>query len=346
MINILKPSNCRPMLLVIPIFIPHRGCPHDCLFCNQQKISGYARNETARVAVRETIDEWLARKKDRNEVQVAFFGGSFTCLPMVEQVKLLSAVQPYIKDQKVDTIRLSTRPDCIDPAICGVLQEYKVRVVELGAQSLSDSVLQKSLRGHNSQQVRNAFRLLRDSGMEVGLQLMPGLPGETCGSFLHGIDEVIRLKPDFVRLYPALVVKDSGLEKLYQAGQYRPLSLKKAIALTARCYVKLTGAGINVVRMGLQPSESLEKSVVAGPYHPAFGELVQSRLWLKKLRTRLAVLQPQQRLLIHISPRDMSAMVGMKKQNIKRLDQLGFSGRFTILPDKNMARGSIQYAVS
>ena len=174
---------------------------------------------------------------------------------------------------------------------------------------------------------------------------MPGLPGETSGSFLHGIDEVIGLKPDFVRLYPALVVKDSGLEKLYHAGRYRPLSLKKAIALTARCYVKLTEAGIKVVRMGLQPSESLAASVVAGPYHPAFGELVQSRLWLKKMRARLVLLSPRERLLIHISPRDMSAVVGMKKQNTKRLDELGFSGRFTILPDKNMARGSIHYAV-
>jgi histone acetyltransferase (RNA polymerase elongator complex component) len=181
--------------------------------------------------------------------------------------------------------------------------------------------------------------------MRVGLQLMPGLPGETTGSFLKGIEEVIVLQPDFVRLYPALVVRESGLEKLYHAGSYRPLSLGRAIALTARCFQKLSDAGIKVVRMGLQPSASLEKSVVAGPYHPAFGELVQSRLWLKKIRAQLGLLSTEQKLLIHVSHRDMSAVVGMKKQNTKRLEELGFSGRFTILPDKNMARGNIHYAV-
>ena len=333
-------------MLIIPIFIPHRGCPHDCLFCNQQKISGWARDNPARVAVAGTIDEWLVRKGKRRQVQVAFFGGSFTCLPVGEQLVLLSAVQPYIMDKRVDSIRLSTRPDCIDSAVCERLHEYKVSVVELGAQSLNDRVLQTSLRGHSSEQIRQSFALLKASAVQVGLQLMPGLPGETTGLFLHGIDEVIRLKPDFVRLYPTLVVKDSGLEKLYQAHRYRPLTLSKAVALTARCCQKLTGAGIKVVRTGLQPSVSLAESVIAGPYHPAFGELVQSRLWFKKIRARLAELEPAQKLLIHISPRDMSAVVGMKKQNIKRLEELGFSGRFTIVPNKEMARGSIDYVVS
>jgi len=331
-------------MLVIPIFIPHRGCPHDCLFCNQQKISGHDREE-ARPPIALTIDVWLERKKDRHQVQVAFFGGSFTCLPKSEQAAMLSAVQPYIAAGKVDTIRLSTRPDCIDAGVCALLKEYNVGVVEIGTQSLSDAVLQKSLRGHTAHETRHAFRLLKAAGIQVGLQLMPGLPGETSASFLRGIDEVIGLQPSFVRLYPALVVKGSGLETLYHAGRYRPLSLKKAIALTARCYQKLTEAGIRVVRMGLQPSALLEENVVAGPYHPAFGELVQSRLWLKKIRAGLVALGPEQKLFIHISEKDMSAVVGMKKQNTKRLDALGFSGRFTILPSKTMARGSIHYVV-
>lgn len=333
------------MMLIIPIFIPHRGCPHDCLFCNQQKISGYDRDSLDRVSVAATIEDWLRRKGDRSQVQVAFFGGSFTCLPVEEQVYLFSAVRPYIEEGMVDAIRLSTRPDCIDPAVCRLLKEYNVGVVELGVQSFSDEVLQRSLRGHSVQDVRRAFRLLKEAEFQVGLQLMPGLPGETSNSFAHGINEVIALKPDFVRIYPALVVKDSGLEQLYYAGHFRPLSLNKAIAISVRSYQKLTEAGIGVARMGLQPSESLEKSVVAGPYHPAFGELVHSRLWLKKIRARLSLLAPRQKLSIHISHRDMSAVVGMRQQNTKRLAELGFSGRFTILPDKNMARGSIHYAV-
>lgn len=333
------------MTLIIPIFIPHRGCPHDCLFCNQQKISGHDRDNLDRVSVGATIEEWLRRKGDRSQVQVAFFGGSFTCLPAAEQASLLAAVGPYIKEKKVDTIRLSTRPDCIDPTVCRQLKEYSVGVVELGVQSFSDHVLQKSLRGHSVGDVRRAFQLLKEADFQVGFQLMPGLPGETGNSFAHGINEVIALKPHFVRIYPALVVKDSGLEKLYKAQRFRPLSLNKAIAISASAYLKLTRAGIEVVRMGLQPSESLEKSVVAGPYHPAFGELVQSRLWLKKIRARLALLTPRQKLSIHISHRDMSAVVGMRRQNTKRLEELGFSGRFTIIPEKNMARGSIHYAV-
>lgn len=330
-------------MLVIPIFIAHRGCPHDCLFCNQQKISGSARN--AAVDVAGTIETWLLRQGSRREVQVAFYGGSFTCLPESEQVALLAAVTPFIRAKKVAAIRLSTRPDCIDPAVCRRLQEYTVAVVELGAQSLSDSVLHKSLRGHSVAQIRSAFVMLKQCGIAVGLQLMPGLPGENSASFLKGIDEVMRLKPDFVRLYPTLVVKDSGLAELYRAQAYRPLSLGKAVALTARCYQKLTAAGIAVVRMGLQPSLSLEKSVLAGPYHPAFGELVQARLWFRQIRARLAALEPQQKLLVHISPRDISAVVGMKKQNIKRLAELGFAGRFTIVQKQDMARGCIEYVV-
>lgn len=333
------------MLLVIPIFIPHRGCPHDCLFCNQQKISGYDRDSSAKVTASVIIDQWLERNKSRDKVQVAFFGGSFTCLPEGEQREILSEVQSYIEEDKVDTIRISTRPDCINPAICDLLKEYNVGVVELGAQSMSDKVLLNSLRGHTSDHVRHALRLLRNFEIQIGFQLMPGLPGETSASFLRGIDEVITLKPDFVRLYPALVVKDSGLEKMYRTQLYRPLSLNKAIALTARCYQKLIEAGIEVVRMGLQPSESLEKSVIAGPYHPAFGELVQTRLWLKKIRAKLAGLGPQQKLRIHVSHRDISAVVGMKKRNMIRLGELGFSSRFKIFPDKNMARGSIRYVV-
>lgn len=331
-------------MLVIPIFIPHRGCPHDCLFCNQQKISGSTRD--APVAVADTIEAWLLRKGARCQVQVAFFGGSFTCLPASEQVALLSAVTPFIRAEKVATIRLSTRPDCIDPAVCQRLLAYQVGVVELGAQSLSDAVLQQSLRGHSSAQIHSAFALLKGAGIEVGLQLMPGLPGETSRSFLKGMDAVIALKPDFVRLYPTLVVRDSGLAELYRAQRYRPFSLAKAVALTARCYQKLTGAGIKVIRMGLQPSTTLSESVVAGPYHPAFGELVQARLWLKKIRARLAALDPQQTLAVHISPRDMSAVTGMKKQNIKRLEELGFTGRYTIVQQQDMARGNVEYVVS
>jgi histone acetyltransferase (RNA polymerase elongator complex component) len=333
------------MFLVIPIFIPHAGCPHHCLFCNQEKISGYGGDGAERVDVAETINLWLARSPSKKRVQVAFYGGSFTCLPSSEQTAMLAAVQPYLATGKVDCVRLSTRPDCISREICRFLRDFRVGVVELGVQSFNNDVLAENRRGHDVDQCRTAFAQLKAAGMEVGLQLMPGLPGETTVSFLRGIDEVVRMKPDFVRLYPVLVVKESGLEERYLQNRYRPQSLNQAIALTARAYAKLQTVGIKVVRMGLQPSESLTENLVAGPYHPAFGELVVSRLWLKRIRARLMLLAPTESLCLHISHRDLGAVVGMKRLNIRRLEKLGFSGRFTILPNNRMARGSIEYVV-
>lgn len=333
------------MFLVIPVFIPHRGCPHQCLFCNQEKISGCGGAGSDPVDVSAIIDLWLSRSPLKKNVQVAFYGGSFTCLPSIEQIALLRAVQPYLAAGRVDCIRFSTRPDCISSEICQLLQDFRVGVVELGVQSFNNEVLTKNRRGHDADQSRAAFSLLKAAGMEVGLQLMPGLPGESNNSFLRGIDEVVQMRPDFVRLYPVLVVRESGLAELYKQNLYKPQSLNQAIALVAKAYVKLQAAGIKVVRMGLQPSDSLRDNYIAGPYHPAFGELVVSRLWLQRIRARLAQLAPSENLCIHISHRDHGAVVGMKRSNIRRLEQLGFAGRFTILPNKSMARGSIEYVV-
>lgn len=333
------------MVLVIPIFIPHQGCPHDCLFCNQRKISGEEDVTTASVDVVQIIDEWLSRSSSRKTVQVAFFGGSFTCLSKDKQNHYLQQVQPYIQSGKVQTIRLSTRPDCIDKEVCETLVQNNVGVVEIGVQSFNDKVLQSSLRGHNVNQCVSAFRQLKQAGVAVGIQLMVGLPGETSASFIKGVKQLIDLRPNFVRLYPVLVVDDSGLANLFRKKQYQPLSLGKAVIFTARAYELLTAEGIDVVRMGLQPSESLEKSILAGPYHPAFGELVRSRLWLKKLRAQCGRLEQSEKLVVHISHRDVSALVGMKRENIKRLETLGYSGRIQIVAEKNLPKGTVQYVV-
>ncbi len=333
------------MPFVIPVFIPHRGCPHDCLFCNQQKISGVSRELLQTGEVSKTIELWLTRKRGPAAVQVAFFGGSFTCMDLDQQEALLEEVQPYIRRGEVDSIRCSTRPDCIDQELCAFLVKHHVRTVELGVQSLSDTVLKKTRRGHTAIQCRIASQLLKTAGFQLGIQLMPGLPAETTASFLKTIRGVIEIRPDFVRIYPALVVKESGLEELYRDGQFEPLSMNKAVAVSAVSYQMLTDAGVGVVRMGLQPSESLEESVVAGPYHPAFGELVRSRLWFREIRQQLSRLAPGKKLQIRLSHRDISAVVGLKKQNTKRLEALGFSGRYKIVVDKTMDRGFAQYVV-
>lgn len=333
-------------ILVIPVFIPHRGCPHDCLFCNQQKISGAARDDDSTVEVTDTIDEWLQYKRGQQEVQVAFFGGSFTCMDRRAQKTLLEAVQPYIKNGRVNSIRCSTRPDCVDQAVCDFLVEYGVKTVELGVQSLDDDVLRQARRGHNALDCEKAFRMLENGGIEVGIQLMPGLPGDTTFLFLQTVRRVVELGPAFVRMYPCIVVNDSGLEELYEKGGFQPLSLFKAIAICSYCYPKFIKAGIGVIRMGLQPSESLSKSVVAGPYHPAFGELVQSRLWLKKIKKKLMFLAKGEQLVMHLSHRDLSSVIGQQRSNLLRIEELGYKDRFTLMVNKDMQRGSAEYVVS
>lgn len=334
------------MPLVIPLFIPHRGCPHLCLFCNQHSIAAAGQEASPDSAIGGVIRAWLDRSPGRKEVQAAFFGGSFTCLPREEQEGLLAAVQPFIDSGEVDTIRLSTRPDCIDREACRFLRSRRVGVVELGVQSFDDRVLRAARRGHCADDSRQAVALLQEAGMAVGIQLMPGLPEETYRSFVAGVRETVALRPALVRLYPTVVLRHSALARQWQAGGYRPLSLNRAVAMTARARELLDAAGIAVVRMGLQPSARLEAEVLAGPYHPAFGELVQSRLWLRRIRRRLAGLAARESLTITVSPRDRSAIVGNNRINIRRLEDLGYAGRYTLRENPQVARGSVEYAVS
>ncbi len=334
------------MVLVIPLFIPHQGCSHQCLFCNQRSITGEVDNRRSEEDIAGTVREWLNRCRQNDRVQVAFYGGSFTCLPLREQKRMLTAVHPFLESGQVHSIRLSTRPDCLDTEICRMLSRHGVKTVELGVQSLDDRVLKMSHRGHDVCSSLAAVKILREGGMEIGIQLMVGLPGETTASFLRGIARVRNLRPGFVRLYPVVVVKGSGLEQLYGRGEFLPLSLNRAIALSALACSRLEEAGIPVIRMGLQPSESLGESMVAGPHHPAFGELVRSRLRYREMRKRLFRLVAGESLEIIVSHRDISQVVGRRRQNIKRLEQLGFGGRFTITVDKTLQRGSIRYVVS
>ena len=334
------------MPLVIPVFIPHQGCPHACLFCNQQAISGESKAGISAGDITAIIDEWLVRAVDGQVVQVAFYGGSFTCLPPARQRYYLQTVQPYLRAGRVDEIRLSTRPDCIDPEVLDTLQGFGVRVVELGVQSLSDRVLRQSGRGHRVEQSEEAVRLLKQAGFTVGLQLMAGLPGETTGSFFRGVRRVVELQPDFARLYPVLVVQGSGLAKLYGQKKYQPLSLARAVALSASCCDILQAAGIEVVRCGLQPSRELEDNLIAGPYHPAFGSLVRSRVWYRELRKQCSRLQKAQSLTVQVSHRQVTDVVGHKKENLKRLHQKGYRGRLTISGKRELPRGSVRYVVN
>ena len=333
------------MMLVIPVFIPHEGCPHSCVFCNQHRISGVQDKPVTGSEVAEIIRIWLerGRKKKLSRVQVAFYGGSFTGLSMARQHELLSSVKPFIERGEVQTIRLSTRPDYIDPGIVVFLQEHQVATVELGGQSLDDAVLRRSLRGHLAMDVIRASALLKDAGMELGIQLMVGLPGQNFASLRKTVAGVIELAPTFIRIYPVLVVAGSGLEFQYGRGEYQPLSLSRALLQAAWMKKKMTAHGIRVVRMGLQPGPELERSLVAGPYHPAFGELVNARLMLQQTRKLLSQVPSGRQVRLQISDRDQSVFRGIRSANIHRLTSLGLSDRLTLHIDPDQPRGTVQF---
>ncbi len=302
----------------IPIFVSHRGCPFQCSFCNQQEINGECRKITASDVIR-TVEEYLPTLSGKR-AEIAFFGGSFTGIPVEEQEELLSAAYTYVKMGKVEGIRLSTRPDYIDEEVMARLKSYGVTAVELGAQSMDDEVLTLAGRGHSAEDVKKASRMIRESGMELGLQMMIGLLGDTPQKAKKTAEEIIKLSPKTVRIYPCLVMKNTPLEKEYSKGMYEPLSLEDAVSLTADLKEMYGESGILVIRMGLQPSESLEQSLVAGPYHPAFGELVKSRLFYRKMEEVLMETSNQE---VRISCPDhlRSIVVGQRKENIRKLEE-------------------------
>lgn len=337
---------------VIAIFIAHQGCPHRCIFCNQWSITGgmgKAGPMQSGDQVSAEIERQLAwpRKNTKSEVQVAFFGGSFTGLPLERQQELLRAVAPFIRDGRVQRIRLSTRPDYVDEQTGVFLKGYGVGIVELGVQSLTPAVLDACARGHTANQVEYAFTCLKSAGLTVGGQLMIGLPGETRKSTLRGVRRLSVLAPDFVRIYPALVLKGSKLAEMWAAGKYQPLELSEAVSLTVRIKEMLGQAGIRVVRMGLQPSVALEDDLLAGPYHPAFGDLVGSRILFKKVRAALAEARQARTdersgpLCLSIAAADQSAFRGQKNTAIRRLNELGLLNEVKVVFSADQGRGTV-----
>ena len=329
---------------VIPVFIPQQGCPHACLFCNQARISGTPAALISGFEVAEIVRTWLGYFRDDRDrsVQVAFYGGSFTGLAMERQQELLAAVQPFLDRGEVDVIRLSTRPDYIDGDRLDLLKAHRAGIVELGVQSLDDTVLAASRRGHTGRDVERAVHLLRENGFQTGLQIMVGMPGQTRSSLRATLQGLLRLRPDFVRIYPLLVIRGSGLARRYAQGRFTPLSLSRAVVLCAWLKKRLTRAAIPVVRMGLQPGPELERSLVAGPYHPSFGHLVDSRLMLGQARRLLATVDPDQSVTLVINPRDLSTFWGVGGANRERLTRLGLSDRFSLTTDPGLPRGTLR----
>ena len=272
-----SPGN-KKKRLIIPVFIPFGGCTHMCVFCDQKGITGQAHMPSIEDVVA-TIETCLSTWKGAGRVEAAFYGGSFTALSQKAQSDYLSAAHGYIRDGRIDAIRVSTRPDCVTGEIVSFLKGYGVAIVELGAQSMSDTVLKLSGRGHTSAHTVNAVRFIKEAGITAGLQFMPGLPGDTEESVLKTTEDIIALSPGFVRVYPALVLKDTPLYRTYLDGGYAPWTLDRMARLCARVSEMLKEAGISVARMGLHPSASLVERFVAGPFHPSFRQIVERHMW-------------------------------------------------------------------
>lgn len=307
----------------IPVFIPHLGCPFDCIFCNQKKISSTI-SAPKPADINDIVDKHLDTIPKDSHIEIAFFGGSFTAINKDLQIEYLKAVQPYLRSKRVNSIRLSTRPDFIDPITLEYLSEYGVKTIELGVQSLNDEVLKKSCRAYKVDDVFKASHLIKSFNLKLGIQLMVGLPGDKYEYDIETAQKTISLRPDMVRIYPTLVIKDTTLEVLYEKGLYRPLPLDEAITTTKEMYLNFIANHINVIRMGLYPSEDLRSSdtVIAGPFHPAFGELVEQKVFYDQVQFLIESVKDEinlDKLFIFVNPRDISKMVGNKRKNTSKL---------------------------
>ncbi len=311
----------RPRRFIVPIFIPNLGCPHRCIFCDQRRITGQKRISPEKV--KDIIETALRSERYEKEkgIEVAFYGGTFTGLPLSYMKELLSSVKPYMEKEIVKEIRVSTRPDKVNEEILRFIKDYGVRTVELGAQSLDDNVLELSKRGHSSEDTIRAFYLLKDLGFKVGIQLMPGLPGDSREKFLKTIEKVIALKPDMVRLYPTVVIKGSELERLYKEGRYFPLSLEEAVEICAESCILLEKEGIPVIRIGLMYSDELVRNIVAGPWHPSFGFLVRSKIYIRQyvLPVLRGIKEKEVDLFCH--PKKLTLIKGYKKEGLRFIEE-------------------------
>lgn len=311
---------------IIPIFVPHLGCPNDCIFCNQKSISGQKENMTKEKA-KKIIEEYLETiKNEEAEVEIAFYGGSFTAIEEKAQEELLEVAYQFIEQGKVESIRISTRPDAINKEILKRLKKYKVKTIELGVQSANDYILKRVNRGHNFEDVKKASKRIRWNGFKLGHQMMVGLPESTRIDEINTAKALLKLKPKMVRIYPVLVVKNTKLEEEYKQGKYEPLPLVQAVEVCKELVRMFADKKVEVIRVGLQNTdeiaepESKESEVVAGPYHPAFRQLVESAMWydaivgkIKKLNVKVKEVE------VTVNPIDSNNVIGHKKENVLKL---------------------------
>lgn len=306
----------------VALFVPHEGCPHTCSFCNQKTISGVNHRLT-----KEDIDNAAAiaakGEYDPNTSEIAFFGGSFTAVERDYMIYLLECAYPYIEKGIFGGIRCSTRPDAIDEEILAILKKYGVTAIELGAQSMSDDVLLLNERGHTAEDVEKASEMIKKEGFSLGLQMMTGLYGDSDEKAIRTAEKFVALRPDCVRIYPTVVLKNTKLEALYKEGKYTPQTVDEAAELCSKLLMMFNNANINVIRLGLHSGGNVDDGYVAGAYHPAFRELCENRIFLRDAERIIKEKNLSGNIIIYTSPSAVSKMVGQKRSNILKLAESG-----------------------
>lgn len=308
----------------IPIFIPHLGCPYDCIYCDQKKISAQMQIPGAAEVVG-TIEQYLQTIPLASEVELAFFGGNFTAIPEAQQIDYLQLIQPYLESGRIQGIRISTRPDCIDVSGLQMLISYGVKTIELGVQSLDDEVLRLADRKYQAEDVYKSAALIQAHGFQLGLQLMVGLPGDNYARTLQTVRASIKINPQMVRIYPTLVIAGTKLEQMWLEGKYQALTLEDAIHICKDILLYFSAANIPVIRMGLYPGEELRSAgvVKAGPFHPAFRELAEQAIFKDQaalaIKTYIAHFQNEKSLCLMVEERDLSKMLGKNRSNLHYL---------------------------
>ena len=318
----------------ISLFVPHQGCPHQCSFCNQKTISGSVKELTPQ-EVRETLQKAVSDGVDPKNTEIAFFGGSFTAINREYMISLLEETKPFIENENFCGIRISTRPDAIDDEILSILKEYKVTSIELGAQSTDEQVLLLNHRGHTRDDIIKASKLIKEKGFSLGLQMMTGLLGDIPEKSIKTAEDIISLKPDTVRIYPTIVLEGTYLGELYKNGEYAPQTVEEAVELCAVLLKRFYEENITVIRLGLHSGGNVEEGFLAGPYHPAFGELCESKIYLEKAKEILSVKYPvenknicslsQKKIItLYVNDREISKMTGQKSANKIALKRAGW----------------------
>lgn len=325
----------------IPIFIPELACPFQCLYCNQQKISGTLSIPSDK-DIHKIITDHLKTIPQNSHVELGFFGGNFTGIPMNEQKHYLEEVHPYLLQGKIHAIRCSTRPDYINEEVLDLMKKYGMKTIELGSQSVHDDILLMAERGHTFEDTIRASEMIKEFGFNLGLQMMIGLPGDTKEKAIITAQKIIELGAENTRIYPTLVIRDTKLEELYNEGKYEPLSLQEAVEWTADILELFEQANVKILRVGLHPSEGLldGSELIAGPFHPSFRELVYTKIWRKKFKK---LNFEKKEIKIRVSPKELNYAVGYQSSNKKYLEEIFSYVKFAIDPKLKKRNFNVDY---